>query len=63
MYLRLYSIQNTLAANHAVDLQSGIVIGVPIAKEDAMDDALVGEAINVAVKESMYVFFHEAEQG
>ncbi|KAF9134019.1 hypothetical protein BGW39_008363 [Mortierella sp. 14UC] len=42
-----------IAANHAVDLQSGIVIGVPIAKEDAMDDALVGEAINVAVKESI----------
>jgi hypothetical protein len=33
------------------------VIGVPIAEEDAMDDALVGEAINIAVKESMYVFF------
>ncbi|KAK3845231.1 MAG: indigoidine synthase A-like protein [Linnemannia gamsii] len=42
-----------IAANHAVNLQSGIVIGVPIAKEDAMDDALVGEAINVAVKESI----------
>ncbi|KAF8941739.1 hypothetical protein BGZ47_007239 [Haplosporangium gracile] len=42
-----------IAANHAVDLQSGIVIGVPIAKEDAMDDILVGEAINVAVKESI----------
>ncbi|OAQ24895.1 Indigoidine synthase A family protein [Linnemannia elongata AG-77] len=41
-----------IAANHAIDLQSGIVIGVPIAKEDAMDDILVGEAINVAVKES-----------
>jgi len=43
-----------LAANHAIELQSGIVIGVPIPEEDAMDDALVGEAINVAVQESMY---------
>ncbi|KAF9095373.1 hypothetical protein BGX23_000599 [Mortierella sp. AD031] len=42
-----------IAANQAVDLQSGIVFGVPIAEEDAMDDALVGEAINVAVKESI----------
>ncbi|KAK3809776.1 MAG: Indigoidine synthase A like protein-domain-containing protein [Linnemannia elongata] len=42
-----------IAANHAIDLQSGIVIGVPIAKEDAMDDILVGEAINIAVKESI----------
>ncbi|KAF9906315.1 hypothetical protein EC991_000803 [Linnemannia zychae] len=42
-----------IAANHAVDLQSGIVIGVPIAKEDAMDDALVGEAIDIAIKESI----------
>ncbi|KAI7819781.1 pseudouridine 5'-phosphate glycosidase [Gamsiella multidivaricata] len=41
-----------IAANHAMDLQSGIVIGVPIPESDAMDDALVGEAINTAIKES-----------
>jgi pseudouridine-5'-phosphate glycosidase len=42
-----------LAANHAIDLQSGIVIGVPISEADAMDEALVGAAIDQAVKESM----------
>jgi len=42
-----------LAANHAIDLQSGIVIGVPIPEADAMDDDLVGAAIDTAVKESM----------
>ncbi|KAG0006460.1 hypothetical protein BGZ65_007739, partial [Modicella reniformis] len=41
-----------IAANHAADLQSGIVIGVPIPETDAMDDALVGAAIDTAVKES-----------
>ncbi|KAF9932996.1 hypothetical protein FBU30_006820 [Linnemannia zychae] len=40
-----------IAANQAIDLQSGIVIGVPISEEDAMDDDLVGEAIDIAVKE------------
>ncbi|KAG0301161.1 hypothetical protein BGZ98_008584 [Dissophora globulifera] len=41
-----------IAANQAVDLQSGIIIGVPIPEADAMDDDIVGEAINVAVKEA-----------
>ncbi|KAF9349717.1 hypothetical protein BGX26_012037 [Mortierella sp. AD094] len=41
-----------IAANHAVDLQSGIVIAVPIPEADAMNDMLVGEAIDVAIKES-----------
>ncbi|KAG0043137.1 hypothetical protein BGZ83_011786 [Gryganskiella cystojenkinii] len=41
-----------IAANLSINLQSGIVIGVPIAEEDAMDDRLVGEAIDLAVKES-----------
>ncbi|KAF9948602.1 hypothetical protein BGZ70_002146 [Mortierella alpina] len=41
-----------IAANHAVNLQSGIVFGVPIAEADAMDERLVGEAIDLAVKES-----------
>ncbi|KAG0208255.1 hypothetical protein BGX28_000720 [Mortierella sp. GBA30] len=41
-----------IAANQAVDLQSGIVFGVPIAEEDAMDERIVGEAIDTAVKES-----------
>ncbi|GJJ76620.1 pseudouridylate synthase / pseudouridine kinase [Entomortierella parvispora] len=41
-----------IAANHSIDLQSGIVIGVPIAEIDAMDDRLVGEAIDLAVRES-----------
>ncbi|KAK3819735.1 MAG: indigoidine synthase A-like protein [Benniella sp.] len=42
-----------IAANHAIDLQSGIVIGVPIPEADAMDDNLVGAAIDTAVKESI----------
>ncbi|KAF9355283.1 hypothetical protein BGX34_010557 [Mortierella sp. NVP85] len=42
-----------IAANHAIDLQSGIVIGVPIPEADAMDDDLVGAAIDTAVKESI----------
>ncbi|KAF9173106.1 hypothetical protein BGX20_004092 [Mortierella sp. AD010] len=41
-----------IAANHAVDLQSGIVIAVPIPEADAMNDTLVGEAIDLAIKES-----------
>ncbi|KAF9906763.1 hypothetical protein BX616_000626 [Lobosporangium transversale] len=41
-----------IAANHAIDLQSGIVFGVPIPEVDAMDDALVGKAIDIAVKEA-----------
>ena len=41
-----------IAANQAIDLQSGIVFGVPIAEIDAMDDRLVGEAIDLAVRES-----------
>ncbi|KAF9287508.1 hypothetical protein BGZ68_001714 [Mortierella alpina] len=42
-----------IAANHAVNLHSGIVFGVPIAEADAMDERLVGEAIDLAVKESL----------
>ncbi|KAI8596399.1 putative enzyme, partial [Dissophora ornata] len=41
-----------IAANHAVDLQSGIVIAVPISEADAMSDSVVGEAIDIAVKEA-----------
>ncbi|KAI1315821.1 hypothetical protein EDD11_000316 [Mortierella claussenii] len=41
-----------IAANHSIDLQSGIVVAVPIPEADAMDDALVGDAINMAVKEA-----------
>ncbi|KAF9109412.1 hypothetical protein BGX27_007649 [Mortierella sp. AM989] len=41
-----------IAANHAVGLQSGIVIGVPIPEADAMNDLLVGKAIDLAIKES-----------
>ncbi|KAG0005717.1 hypothetical protein BGZ80_009623 [Entomortierella chlamydospora] len=41
-----------IAANHAVDLQSGIVFAVPIPEADAMNDTLVGEAIDLAIKES-----------
>ncbi|KAF9301041.1 hypothetical protein BGZ74_007216 [Mortierella antarctica] len=42
-----------IAANHAIDLQSGMVFAVPIAKEHAMDDKLVGDAINTAIRESV----------
>ncbi|KAG0340028.1 hypothetical protein BG000_000820 [Podila horticola] len=42
-----------IAANQAVDLQSGMVFAVPIAKEHAMDDKLVGDAINTAIRESV----------
>ncbi|KAG0034003.1 hypothetical protein BGZ81_006515 [Podila clonocystis] len=42
-----------IAANHAIDLQSGMVFAVPIAKEHAMDDKLVGDAISTAIRESV----------
>lgn len=42
-----------VAANHAIDLQSGMVFAVPIAKEHAMDDKLIGDAINTAIRESV----------
>ncbi|KAG0038209.1 hypothetical protein BGZ82_000780 [Podila clonocystis] len=42
-----------IAANHAIDLQSGMVFAVPIAKEHAMDEKLVGDAINTAIRESV----------
>lgn len=42
-----------VAANQAIDLQSGMVFAVPIAKEHAMDDKLVGDAINTAIRESV----------
>ncbi|KAF9579112.1 hypothetical protein BGW38_004773 [Lunasporangiospora selenospora] len=41
-----------IAANHELDLQSGIIFGVPIPEKDAMDTARVGEAIETAVKEA-----------
>ncbi|KAI9238829.1 MAG: Indigoidine synthase A like protein-domain-containing protein [Podila humilis] len=42
-----------IAANHAIDLQSGIVFAVPIAKEHAMDDKVVSDAIDTAIRESV----------
>ncbi|KAG0263601.1 hypothetical protein BG011_008545 [Mortierella polycephala] len=42
-----------IAANQELDLQSGIVFSVPIPEDEAMDDALVDEAIDIAVKESI----------
>ncbi|KAF9424158.1 hypothetical protein BGZ94_008076 [Podila epigama] len=44
---------NLIAANKSIGLQSGIVLAVPIPKEFAMDDKVVGDAINTAVRESV----------
>ncbi|KAF8977263.1 hypothetical protein BGZ46_007530 [Entomortierella lignicola] len=48
----MLKIETPNEAAELIDLQSGIVIAVPIPEADAMNDMLVGEAIDLAIKES-----------
>ncbi|KAG0337627.1 hypothetical protein BG004_007567 [Podila humilis] len=50
-----------VAANHALDLQSGIVFAVPIPEAHAMDEKTVGEAIGTAIRESVELNIHGKE--